>query len=134
MAPYICAMQYANKVIIVRRDELCIQATANPVIKGVVVRGANVLPQKEIEDAFKHQFGRTLNFPQFSGALKRLNKWYEDRGIFGQVGCPAQMNLVGQVAITNGGCKSALSSGERPMHLPSNRMVGHYAHQLCTYR
>ena len=49
------------------------------------MRGANVLPQKEIEEAFKHQFGCTLNFPQFSGALKRLNKWYEDRGIFGQV-------------------------------------------------
>ena len=63
-----------------------LQATANPVIKGVMVRGANVLPQKEIEEAFQNQFGRTLNFPQFSGALKRLNKWYEDRGIFGQVG------------------------------------------------
>lgn len=50
------------------------------------MRGANVLPQKEIEEAFKHQFGCTLNFPKFSGALKRLNKWYEDRGIFGQVG------------------------------------------------
>ena len=63
-----------------------LQATANPVIKGVVVRGANVLPQKEIEEAFQYQFGRTLNFPQFSGALRRLNKWYENRGIFGQVG------------------------------------------------
>ena len=50
-----------------------------------MVHGANVLPQKEIEEAFKHQFGCTLNFPQFSGALKKLNKWYEDRGIFGQV-------------------------------------------------
>lgn len=82
-------MQCPIKVIIVGGEAWCMQATANPVIKGVVVRGANVLPQKEIEDAFKHQFGRTLNFPQFSGALKRLNKWYEDRGIFGQVGCPA---------------------------------------------
>lgn len=67
-----------------QRAVCCVQATANPVIKGVVVRGANVLPQKEIEEAFQHQFGRTLNFPQFSGALKKLNKWYEDRGIFGQ--------------------------------------------------
>ena len=72
-------MRYTNPTL------LNAQATANPIIKGVVVRGANVLPQKEIEEAFKHQFGCTLNFPQFSGALKKLNKWYEDRGIFGQV-------------------------------------------------
>jgi outer membrane protein insertion porin family len=69
---------------------LALQATANPVIKGVVVTGANVLPQREIEEAFRDQAGRTLNFPAFSTAVKRLNRWYEDRGIFGQVcHCPA---------------------------------------------
>ena len=61
------------------------QATANPVVRGVVVTGANVLPQREIEEAFGAQFGRTLNFPAFSASLRRLNRWYEDRGIFGQV-------------------------------------------------
>ncbi|BDA46032.1 Outer envelope protein 80, chloroplastic [Coccomyxa sp. Obi] len=65
--------------------KLTLQATANPVIKGVVVTGANVLPQREIEEAFRDQAGRTLNFPAFSSAVKRLNRWYEDRGIFGQV-------------------------------------------------
>ena len=54
-------------------------------IKGVVVTGANVLPQREIEEAFRDQAGRTLNFPAFSSAVKRLNRWHEDRGIFGQV-------------------------------------------------
>jgi outer membrane protein assembly factor BamA len=62
------------------------QATANPLVKGVVVSGANVLPQREIEEAFRDQAGHTLNFPAFSSAIKRLNRWYEDRGIFGQVG------------------------------------------------
>jgi hypothetical protein len=60
------------------------QATANPVVRGVVVSGANVLPQREIEEAFGDQFGKTLNFPAFSASLRRLNRWYEDRGIFGQ--------------------------------------------------
>ena len=44
-----------------------------------------MLPQREIEEAFGAQFGRTLNFPAFSASLRRLNRWYEDRGIFGQV-------------------------------------------------
>ena len=78
-----------------------LQATANPVIKGVVVRGANVLPQKEIEEAFQNQFGRTLNFPQFSGALKRLNKWYEDRGIFGQVGVTGSSTITWHCSLPN---------------------------------
>ena len=64
---------------------MTIQATANPVVRGVVVSGANVLPQREIEEAFGDQFGKTLNFPAFSASLRRLNRWYEDRGIFGQV-------------------------------------------------
>lgn len=51
-----------------------------------MVSGANVLPQREIEEAFRDQAGHTLNFPKFSSAIKRLNRWYEDRGIFGQVG------------------------------------------------
>lgn len=54
-------------------------------MRGVVVSGANVLPQREIEEAFGDQFGKTLNFPAFSASLRRLNRWYEDRGIFGQV-------------------------------------------------
>ena len=81
---HLLALAIKGAIIGVQQAGCCVQATANPVIKGVVVRGANVLPQKEIEEAFQHQFGRTLNFPQFSGALKKLNKWYEDRGIFGQ--------------------------------------------------
>lgn len=60
------------------------QVTANPELRGVVVSGANVLPQRVIQDAFRSQHGRTLNFSDFSAALKRLNRWYEDRELFGQ--------------------------------------------------
>ncbi len=58
--------------------------TANPELRGVVVSGANVLPQRVIQDAFRAQHGRTLNFSEFSAALKRLNRWCEDRELFGQ--------------------------------------------------
>ena len=60
------------------------QVTANPELRGVRASGANVLPQRVIEDAFRAQYGHTLNFGAFSTALKRLNGWYEDRGLFGQ--------------------------------------------------
>lgn len=63
------------------------QVTANRPLKGVVVQGANSLPQRLIEDAFRDQFGSTLNFARFGTALETLNKWYEDRDIVGQV-CP----------------------------------------------
>ena len=59
--------------------------TPNQEIRGIVATGANVLPQRVIEDAFRDQYGHTLNFGRFSSALKELNGWYEDRGIYGQV-------------------------------------------------
>ena len=93
----LCAVPSASYAIVseaVSHSAIAVvpQATANPVIKGVVVTGANVLPQREIEEAFRDQAGRTLNFPAFSTAVKRLNRWYEDRGIFGQV-CPCSCSI-----------------------------------------
>jgi hypothetical protein len=51
------------------------QVTANPELKGVVLSGASALPQRIIEDAFQPQYGKTLNFKNFNGALMRLNTW-----------------------------------------------------------
>lgn len=64
------------------------QLEANPELRGVVTAGGNVLPQAVIEEAFADQYGRTLNFKSFRGALGKLNSWYEERGIFGQVAPP----------------------------------------------
>lgn len=58
--------------------------TANPELRGVVVTGGNVLPQRVIEDAFRAQYGRTLNFDAFRNAIRRLNGWYDDRELYGQ--------------------------------------------------
>ena len=61
------------------------QVEANNQLKGVTAEGANVLPARVIEDAFQNQYDKTLNYTDFKGAIQKLDKWYADRGIFGQV-------------------------------------------------
>ena len=41
--------------------------------------------QAVIEDAFRGLYGRTLNFNTMVAAVGKLNRWYEDRGVLGQV-------------------------------------------------
>ena len=38
-----------------------------------------------VQDAFKGVYGRTLNFVAFKRAIHKLDKWYHDKGILGQV-------------------------------------------------
>ena len=54
----------------------------------MVATGANTLPQVVVEEAFRDQYGRTLNFRAFKDSLGKVNRWYEERGIFGQVRRP----------------------------------------------
>lgn len=61
--------------------------TANSELRGVVATGASTLPQAVMEEAFRTQYGRILNFRSFKESLQKVNSWYEDRGIFGQVRC-----------------------------------------------
>lgn len=65
--------------------KLTVELTPNPKLRGLVVSGGEVLPACIIQDAFRQQYGRTLNFGQFRAALQKLNNWYADRGFFGQV-------------------------------------------------
>ena len=53
-----------------------VQVKANPELKSVVISGANALPQRSIEDAFRDQYGKTLNFSTFNAALSQLNSLY----------------------------------------------------------
>lgn len=65
--------------------KLTVEVTPNQELRGVVANGANALPQRTVEEAFRDQYGRTLNFTRFGEAIRSLNKWYEDHGVFGQV-------------------------------------------------
>ena len=62
-----------------------LQIEPHPQIRSVTAEGAKTLPVQVIEDAFRHQYDRTLNVGDFRAALAKLDGWYADRGIFGQV-------------------------------------------------
>lgn len=49
--------------------------------------------QAVVEEAFSGLFGRTLNFNQMAAAVGKLNRWYEDTGVLGQVRRPACLGL-----------------------------------------
>ncbi len=67
-----------------------------------------MLPQIVLESAFRNQYGRTLNFEEFGTAIKTLNKWYEDRGILGQV-----QNSLAQRYVQAATAYVSLASAER---------------------
>ncbi|CAI5529018.1 unnamed protein product [Closterium sp. Naga37s-1] len=58
---------------------------ANQEMKGLMCVGANVLPTRVIEDAFRDEYGKVVNIQRLNGVLDVLNGWYSDRGLFGQV-------------------------------------------------
>lgn len=62
-----------------------LQVEANKPLNGVTAEGANVLPSRVIEDAFQHQYNKTLNYTDLKAGLQKVDSWYRDRGIFGQV-------------------------------------------------
>lgn len=64
---------------------VALQVEANKELNGVTAEGANVLPAKVIEDAFRHQYNKTLNFTDFQAGMQKVDSWYADRGIFGKV-------------------------------------------------
>eukprot|EP00898_Chlorokybus_atmophyticus_P006689 jgi/Chlat1/7020/Chrsp56S06695 len=57
----------------------------NPILKGVMVNGGSVLPARVIEEAFKTEYGKRLNFTRISRSVDKLNDWYKKQGYVGQV-------------------------------------------------
>ena len=56
-----------------------------PALKGIVVEGANRLPQSVLEGAFQGQAGKPLNFNALGNGISQVNDWYASRGMLGQV-------------------------------------------------
>ncbi|KAI3429606.1 hypothetical protein D9Q98_005692 [Chlorella vulgaris] len=65
--------------------KLTLEVAPNPELRGFTVTGANMLPQAVVEDAFRDLHGKTLNFNSMVAAVGKLNRWYEDKGVLGQV-------------------------------------------------
>jgi outer membrane protein insertion porin family len=64
---------------------LTVEVLPNPALRGVVAKGACRLPQRVIQDAFSGMAGKTLNYNALTSAVARLNSWYEENGVLGQV-------------------------------------------------
>lgn len=62
-----------------------VQVKVNPEVKGIIVKGANVLPTRLIEDLFRQQYGKPLKYPLCTAAVQGINAWYENQGYVGQV-------------------------------------------------
>ncbi|XP_022148761.1 outer envelope protein 80, chloroplastic [Momordica charantia] len=53
--------------------------------QGLVCEGANVLPAKFLEEAFRDGYGKVINLRHFHEVISSINSWYGERGLFGRV-------------------------------------------------
>ncbi|GAV85893.1 Bac_surface_Ag domain-containing protein/Surf_Ag_VNR domain-containing protein [Cephalotus follicularis] len=64
---------------------LMFQVEPNQEFHGLVCEGANVLPSKFIEDAFRDGYGKVVNIRRVDEVITSINRWYMERGLFGVV-------------------------------------------------
>ncbi|CAA0805777.1 Outer envelope protein 80- chloroplastic [Striga hermonthica] len=65
--------------------QLIYEVEPNQEFQGLVCEGANVLPSKFIEDAFRDGYGKVVNISRLDEAISSINGWYIERGLFGMV-------------------------------------------------
>jgi len=51
----------------------------------MTTNGAIVLPESVVHGAFKGMLGKTFNFVHFKEAIGKLDGWYSEHGVLGQV-------------------------------------------------
>uniref|UniRef100_A0A7N0TTD9 Outer envelope protein 80, chloroplastic n=1 Tax=Kalanchoe fedtschenkoi TaxID=63787 RepID=A0A7N0TTD9_KALFE len=73
---------------------LVFQVEPNQEFQGLVCEGANVLPAKFLQDAFRNGYGKVVNIRHLDEVISSINGWYMERGLFG---------LVSDVEILSGG-------------------------------
>ncbi|KAK4407394.1 Outer envelope protein 80, chloroplastic [Sesamum angolense] len=64
---------------------LIFQVEPNQEFQGLVCEGANVLPSKFIEDAFRDGYGKVVNIRRLDEVMSSIDGWYMERGLFGMV-------------------------------------------------
>ncbi|KAE8660317.1 Outer envelope protein 80 [Hibiscus syriacus] len=68
-----------------RDIKLVFQVEPNQDFHALVCEGANVLPSKFLEDAFRDWHGKVINLKSLDEVISSINGWYMDRGLFGLV-------------------------------------------------
>ncbi|KMZ56006.1 Outer envelope protein 80, chloroplastic [Zostera marina] len=81
---YFCACM---PVAVDTRDgiRLVFQVEPNQDFRGLVCEGANVLPSKFLEDAFRDEYGKIVNVRHIHGVVSAIDGWYRERDLFGRV-------------------------------------------------
>ncbi|KAJ7947540.1 outer envelope protein 80, chloroplastic [Quillaja saponaria] len=64
---------------------LVFQVEPNQEFQGLVCEGANVLPVKFVEDAFRDGYGKVINLRRLDEVISNINGWYMERGLFAMV-------------------------------------------------
>ncbi|KAG4132301.1 hypothetical protein ERO13_D08G023700v2 [Gossypium hirsutum] len=64
---------------------LVFQVEPNQELRGLVCEGANVLPSKFLENAFRDGHGKVVNLKRLDQVISSINGWYMDRGLLGLV-------------------------------------------------
>ncbi|XWS28278.1 hypothetical protein CRYUN_Cryun25bG0053000 [Craigia yunnanensis] len=64
---------------------LVFQIEPNEEFHGLVCEGANVLPSKFLEDAFRDEQGKVVNRKHLDEVINSINGWYMERGLYGLV-------------------------------------------------
>ncbi|XP_022754261.1 outer envelope protein 80, chloroplastic-like isoform X1 [Durio zibethinus] len=64
---------------------LVFQVEPNQEFHGLVCEGANVLPSKFLENAFRDGHGKVINLKRLDEVINSINGWYMERGLFGLV-------------------------------------------------
>ncbi|GMH11489.1 hypothetical protein Nepgr_013330 [Nepenthes gracilis] len=64
---------------------LVFQVEPNQEFHGLVCEGANALPSKFLEDAFRDGYGKVVNVRRLDEVINSINGWYMERGLFGMV-------------------------------------------------
>lgn len=64
---------------------LVFQVEPNQEFQGLVCEGANILPSKFVEDAFRDGYGKIVNIRHLDQVIKSINGWYHERGLSGSV-------------------------------------------------
>ncbi|AQK69636.1 Outer envelope protein 80 chloroplastic [Zea mays] len=64
---------------------LVFEVEPNQDFHGLVCEGANMLPSKFMEDAFRDRHGKIINIRHLDQVIKSVNRWYQERGLTGLV-------------------------------------------------
>eukprot|EP00252_Welwitschia_mirabilis_P000106 TRINITY_DN10075_c0_g1_i1.p1 TRINITY_DN10075_c0_g1~~TRINITY_DN10075_c0_g1_i1.p1 ORF type:complete len:731 (-),score=127.87 TRINITY_DN10075_c0_g1_i1:281-2473(-) len=64
---------------------LVFQVEPNQEFRGLICEGANILPTRIVEDAFRSEYGKVVNIQRLDKVLNSINDWYVERGLFAQV-------------------------------------------------